>query len=85
MRWELDFGVCVQSNHLHLAVLLPWQFLGYKFGMSRLHILPPLLAIKVNYVLRMVEKEGIRPTAWIHDHFDSHVSSRAADVGIDSG
>lgn len=66
--WELDLAVCSQSNHLHLVFLLPWQLLGYRVGLSRLHPLPPLLAIKVNHVLRMDEQEVTSPTTWIDAH-----------------
>ena len=50
MYWVLDFGVDVQSNHIHLDVLLPWSFLRYIVGKNKLHLLPPLPTIKVSHV-----------------------------------
>ena len=42
----------------------PMEVLGYIVGLSRFHVLPPLLAIEVSHVLEMAEEEGTRPTAW---------------------
>ena len=66
--WELNFRVCVQSNHLHLVVLLPWQFIRYRVELSRLHLLPPLPAIMVSHVLEMTEHEDIGLTTWTYAH-----------------
>jgi len=59
MYYELDFGVCVQSNHLHPVVPLPWLFPRYRVRWNKLNLLPPLPAIKISHVLEMAEQEGI--------------------------